>query len=143
MNTRVRELNASAARAEPRAKVEVGVPITRVGDAGDVTYVFGPGTVVAYRLRLQQRDQLFVFRTLQQPESLGTRVPGVRPRARLLMVVHSERHIQRALSLMRALRARGHGLDALRDDVFLRASQALGRHAPVASIVDSVLRVEG
>jgi len=142
MKTFVREFNARVPRAEPRAKVEVGVPIARVGAGHDVTIVFGPGTVVAYRLRLQLREQLFVFRTLQQPEPLGTRVPGVRPRVRLLMLVHNERRIQRALSLMRALRVRAHKLERLSDEVFLRANHVLGRRAPIASIADSLLRVE-
>jgi hypothetical protein len=141
MITIVREF----ADASPmRAKVVIGAPRERVARSQSVIdSLFDGGELVAYRVRLQARERLFVFRTLKR-EAIGgaTKVPGVQPQVLLLLCAHTGRRIHRALRILTSVRERGGELAALSDAFFLRAATTLASRAPIDSIVTTLLRQE-
>jgi hypothetical protein len=141
MITVVREL---ADTAPMRAKVVIGAPLKRIERSQSVSdSLFDEGELVAYRVRLQARERLFVFRTLRG-EAIGgaTRVPGVQPQVLLLLCAHTGRRIHRALRILISVRERGSELAVLSDAFFLRAATTLASRAPVESIVTTLLRQE-
>jgi hypothetical protein len=141
MITVVRELTDAAPM---RAKVVIGAPLERVARSHSIIdSLFDGGELVAYRVRLQARERLFVFRTLKQAANGGaTKVPGVQPQVLLLLCAHTGRRIHRALRILTSVRERGCELGTLSDAFFLRASTTLASRAPIESIVTTLLRQE-
>ena len=114
--------------------------VTRVatGTVGLIR-LFEPGRIVAYRVRLNHRARLFVFRTLEHLERDATPVPGVQPAVRLLLVAHTARRIHRARQIFRALIKLDQSPDAVDDAVFVRAATALSHRVPMIHIVTTLV----
>lgn len=145
MMTVVRELPAGQSAAvisQRRALVAIGVPLQRRAAGAFVECTFGPRQLVGYRLRLNERERLFVFRTLAQPDASCTKIPGVCPHVQLLLCAHTGRRIHRALRILKSAQARGRDLSRLSDSFFLRAGTTLAGRAPVESVVNSLLLQE-
>jgi hypothetical protein len=152
MNTVVREIVDAGARevgggvqAHGWAKVVLGAPVARARQSPTIVdCLFAPRRLVAYRLRLNSRERLFVFRTLEAPDDLSTQVPGVSSRVRLLLCAQTARRIQRALRILRIASGRTPegNVDDLSDSFFLRAANTLSRRAPISSIVNTLLEQE-
>lgn len=140
MITLVREFG----KANPmRAKVVIGAPVRRILRSDSIVdSVFNAGELVAYCVRLQARERLFVFRTLEQLDQSTTKVPGVQPHVMLLLCAHTGRRIHRAMRILGNARARGCDLGTLTDAFFLRAATTLASRAPIESIVTTLLRQE-
>lgn len=137
--TVVRELTTSDSR---RAKVVIGAPRERVARSVSVVdLVFAAGELVVYRVKLQARERLFVFRTCDANRGT-TKVPGVQPQVLLLLCAHTGRRIHRALRILNSVRERGRAPATLSDAFYLRASTTLASRVPIESIVTSLLRQE-
>jgi hypothetical protein len=111
--------------------------ITR-GSLGPVA-LFAAGEVVAYELRYGGRPHLYVFRTLDVDDPLAARVPGVRPRVRLLVDLGCAGRIRLARSLFSYLLKTRREPSDLADAFYLRLSIALAGRWPAHKILVSLL----
>jgi hypothetical protein len=125
------------------ARVVFGVPHRRLDLQHGSACLFGPGCLVAYVVRANSRQRLFVFRTLRRSEPLSAIVPGVRPPVRLLMCMNSTRRIDRTRRMLRYVAQQTAEPERLSDAFYLRATTTLGGRAPIESVVRSLLRQEG
>ena len=136
MNTAV-QLRPIGARDRPRCDLVYGEP----DELGRIA-LFGPGALVAYRLRSRRRMRLFVFRTLAVDDPLAAAVPGVRPRVRLLLELRSAGRIRLARGLFAYLMKTGRDAAHLSDSFYLRVGATLGgrlpRHKVLVSLLSSV-----
>ena len=101
--------------------------------------VFLPDQVVGYLLLGAGVRRLFVFRTLEKRENGAARLPGVRPRVRLLIEVRSRSRIDRLRRLFAYLLKQGFSPSALPDEFYLRVSFLLGGRLPARKVVRALL----
>jgi hypothetical protein len=101
--------------------------------------LFGPGELVAYRLRFRRRARLFVFRTLDVDDRLAASVPGVRPRVRLLIHLRAAGRVRLAERLFGDLRTAGRNPSDLPDSFFLRVGAAVAGRPPDGGALLSLL----
>ncbi len=133
------QLRPFASRDRPRCDVVSGEPgEVALGARGRVA-LFGPGEVVAYRIRQRRRTRLFVFRTLASDEALASAVPGVRPHVRLLVALHSAGRASLAKRLFAHLRRVRIEPARLPDGFYLRVGVILSGRLPPHKILVSVL----
>jgi hypothetical protein len=134
MITAVQECS-SHARA---SRVVFGTPLRRVSGARGPILLFGPGCVVAYRIRQHRYAVGCVFRTAVTAADGGDDVPGVSPAPCLLVGFSRGRQFDRAVLLVRELGRRGIA-DALPSASYLRAAPALARpHFNVRLLVEAL-----
>jgi hypothetical protein len=139
MNTAV-QLRPIAAPELPRCDLVYGEPHELVaGELGRIA-LFGPGELVAYRLRRRRQQRIFVFRTLATNDPLATSVPGVRPGVLLLLALRATGHVRRARSLFAYLRSNLIEPAKLPDAFFARVGAALGGRLPSHKILPSLLQ---
>ena len=83
--------------------------------------------------------RLYVFRTLEGREKGAARLPGVRPRVRLLIEVRSAGRIDRVRRLFEYLSKRGFQPSLLPDAFYVRVSHVLGGRLPPHKVVRALL----
>lgn len=110
------------------ARVLFGAPQQRAAGTRGPILLFGPGSVVGYRIRLRRYAVGCVFRTVEAGADGGDAVPGVRPSPLVLLGFLRGRQFSRALMLLRELRRRGI-VDTLPSASYLRAAAALNRQS--------------
>lgn len=119
-------------------RVVFGAPLTRVSGTRGPILLFGPGSVVAYRIRRRSYAVGCVFRTTADAAISGDAVPGVSPAPVLLVGFLRGRQFARALILLRELRRRGIA-DTLPSESYLRAATSLARpHFDVRLLADAL-----
>ena len=104
----------------PRAEILSGSPCAVLPAALGPAALFGPGAVVAYRIRYRRRCRVFVFRTLAVDDPLAASVPGVRPRVQLLLELGSAGRARHVRGLFAYLARHGHDPSRLPDAFYLR-----------------------
>ena len=83
--------------------------------------------------------RLFVFRTLNVDDRLAPTVPGVFPRVRLLLELHTPLRIRRARALFAYLARTRRDPSALTDGFYVRVGVALAGRLPEPKILRSFL----
>jgi hypothetical protein len=101
--------------------------------------LFGPGEIVGYRIRHERRTRLFVFRTLAGDEPIATELPGVRPRVRLLVALHSAGRALLAKRLFDHLKRIELDAARLPDGFYVRVGIILSGRLPPRKILLSLL----
>ncbi len=101
--------------------------------------VFSSGEIVVYLLDGHGARRLYVFRTLEGREKGAARLPGVRPRVRLLIEVRSAGRIDRVRRLFDYLIKRGFQPSLLPDGFYVRVSHVLGGRLPPHKVVRALL----
>ncbi len=123
----------------PRCALIHGEPAeVVVGRAGPVA-LFGPDELVAYVTRFRRRTRIFVFRTLLVDDPLAVALPGVHPRVRLLLSVHSVGRARLVARLFAYLRKTRWDPARIPDVFYLRVGLALGGRLPAHRILLSLL----
>jgi hypothetical protein len=141
MNTAV-QLRPIGARELPRCDLVSGAPHALVaGELGPIA-LFGPGQLVAFRVRHLRSARLYVFRTLHTNEALTSNVTGVRPRVQLLIHLRSARRVRLARRLFAYLARTVHDPSALSDAFYVRVAAALGGRLPALKILLSLVARE-
>jgi hypothetical protein len=125
--------------APVRAELLHGAPAAWTHAKGAAVALFEPGALVAYILHGPRASRLFVFRTLAVSDRLAAAIPGVRPRAQLLLDIHSLGRIRHVRGLFAYLVRRGTAPGDLPDDVYVRVGAALGGRLPAHAILPSLL----
>jgi len=129
----------SAAPDAPTCELVYGEPDHHgAGTHGSIA-VFSPGQVVAYFIQGGTARRLFVFRTLDGEEKGAARLPGVRPRVRLLIEVRSAGRIDRVRRLFGYLLEQGFLPSLLPDGFYVRVSHVLGGRLPAQKVVRALL----
>lgn len=108
------------------SRVLFGSPERRIAGARGPILLFGPGSVVGYRMRVRRYAVGCIFRTVTNAVDGGDAVPGVSPSPLVLFGFLRGRQFSRALMLLRELRRRGVA-DTLPSASYLRAAAALYR----------------
>jgi hypothetical protein len=138
MNTAV-QLRSIGALDRPRCALVHGQPHELLdGGLGRIA-LFGPGELVAYRLRSRRNTRLYVFRTLEVVDRLAASVPGVRPRVRLLVHLRTAGRARLAERLLVYLLRTGRDPSLLSDSFYLRVGAALGGRLPAHKLLLSLL----
>jgi H-NS histone family len=123
----------------PRTEILCGSPCANAtGSLGPVVF-FGSGEIVAYLLRRRRRLRLFVFRTLEVDDRLAATVPGVSPRVRLLLELHTPLRIRRARALFAHLARTRRDPSALTDAFYVRVGVALAGRLAQPKVLRSFL----
>jgi hypothetical protein len=131
-----------AGEDHPRAELLAGSPRAVIAaDLGPVA-VFGPGELVAYRIRYRRRTRVFVFRTLDVDDPLAASVPGVRPRVRLLLELGTHGRARLVRGLFAYLARHAHEASSLRDAFYIRVAGVLGGRLPTHKVLVSLLEAE-
>ncbi len=139
MRTAVQVRPRTRDRDRPRTEILCGSPCAeRAGTLGPVA-LFGSGEIVAYLLRRRRRLRLFVFRTLAVDDRLAATVPGVFPRVRLLLELHTPLRIRRARGLFAYLARTRRDPSALTDGFYVRVGVALAGRLAEPKILRSFL----
>lgn len=126
----------------PRCELLYGRALEVVdGQLGPVA-LFGPGELVAYRLRCRRLVRTFVVRTLDADDPLAALVPGVRPRVRLLLQLRSTGRAKLVARLFAFLARSGVEASDLSDQFFVRVGVALGGRLPAHKIAPALLAHE-
>jgi hypothetical protein len=123
----------------PRTEIICGSPCAVATGALGPVALFESGEIVAYLLRRRRRLRLFVFRTLVVDDRLAATVPGVFPRVRLLLELHTPLRIRRARGLFAYLARTRRAPSALADDFYVRVGVALGGRLAKPKILRSFL----
>lgn len=124
----------------PRAEILSGSPCAVLPAALGPAALFGPGAVVAYRIRYRRRCRVFVFRTLAVDDPLAASVPGVRPRVQLLLELGSAGRARHVRGLFAYLARHGHDPSRLPDAFYLRVGYALAGRLPSHKVLVALLR---
>ena len=124
---------------EPRTEILCGSPCANATGALGPVALFGSGEIVAYLLRRRRRLRLFVFRTLDVDDRLAATVPGVFPRVRLLVELHTPLRIRRARGLLAYLARTRRDPSALSDGFYVRVGVALAGRLAEPEILRSFL----
>jgi len=101
--------------------------------------LFGPGEVVAYRIRYRRRTRVFVFRTLDVDDPLAASMPGVRPRVQLLLELGTRGRTRLVRGLFAYLSEHAHDPSSLPDAFYVRVGFALAGRLPAQEILLSLL----
>ncbi len=129
----------SPAPDAPTCELIYGEPDDFVGGTNGSIAGFSPGEVVAYLIQGGPARRLFVFRTLDGEEKGAARLPGVRPRVRLLLEVRSAGRIDRVRRLFAYLLKQGFLPSLLTDGFYVRGSHGLGGRLPAQKVVRALL----
>jgi hypothetical protein len=124
----------------PRAELLSGCPCAVVPSPRGPVALFGPGEIVAYRIRYRRRARVFVFRTLDVDDPLAASVPGVCPRVRLLLELGTAGRTRLVRGLFAYLAGHAHDASRLPDAFYLRVGSVLGGRLPAHKILVSLLR---
>jgi hypothetical protein len=138
MNTAV-QVRHPAGDAHPRAELLSGIPSAVISTARGPVALFGPGEVVAYRIRYHRRTRVFVFRTLDVDDPLAASVPGVRPRVQLLLELGTRGRTRLVRGLFGYLAEHAHDPSSLPDAFYVRVGFELGGRRPPHTILVSLL----
>ena len=139
MKTAVQIRRRTRDGGEPRTRILCGLPCDDAMGALGPVFLFESGEIVAYLLRRRRRLRLFVFRTLDVDDRLAATVPGVFPRVRLLMDLHTLLRIRRARDLFAYLERTRRDPSALTDDFYIRVGVALAGRLKEPRILRSFL----
>jgi hypothetical protein len=139
MNTVV-QVRHPAGDAHPRAELLSGAPCAVIASPTGPVALFGPGEVVAYRIRYRRRTRVFVFRTLDVDDALAASVPGVRPHVELLLELGTRGRIRLVRGLFAYLAKHAHDPSRLPDAFYVRVGFALAGRRPPHKILVSLLR---
>jgi hypothetical protein len=123
----------------PRTRILCGSPCADATGALGPVALFESGEIVAYLLRRRRRLRLFVFRTLDVDDRLAATIPGVFPRVRLLMELHTPLRIRRARALFAYLARTRRDPSALTDGFYVRVGIALAGRLVEPKILRSFL----
>jgi len=129
----------SEAEDAPQCELVCGEPDHLVPGERGALAVFSAGQIVAYRLQGHGAERLYVFRTLARREQGSARLPGVRPRVRLLIEVRSAGRAERIRRLFEYLFKQGLGPSLLSDGFYVRVSHVLGGRLPAHKVVRGLL----
>jgi len=138
MNTAV-QVRHPAGDAHPRAELLSGTPCAVISTTRGPVALFGPGELVAYRIRYRRRARVFVFRTLDIDDPLAASVPGVRPRVQLLLELGTRGRTRLVRGLFAYLAKQAHDPSSLPDAFYVRVGFALGGRLPAHEILVSLL----
>ena len=139
MNTAV-QVRHPAGDAHPRAELLSGTPSAVISTARGPVALFGPGELVAYRIRYRRRARVFVFRTLDVDDPLAASVPGVRPRVQLLLELGTRGRTRRVRGLFAYLAGHAHDPASLPDAFYVRMGFELAGRMPAHEILVSLLK---
>ncbi len=107
---------------------------TRPGRLGPIA-IFEPDALVAYVVRTATTPSLSVFRTLAVDDALAATVPGVAPRVRLLVHVHTAGRVRAMRRLFHLITTRRIDPSALSDAFYVRVGAVLsGRPTDAARL---------
>jgi hypothetical protein len=138
MNTAV-QVRHPAGDAHPRAELLSGTPCAVIASPTGPVALFGPGEVVAYRIRYRRRTRVFVFRTLDVDDPLAASVPGVRPHVQLLLELGTRGRTRLVRGLFAYLAKHAHDPSSLPDAFYVRVGFALAGRLPAHKILVSLL----
>lgn len=129
----------SEAEDAPNCELVYGEPDHLLPGSMGALAVFSSGQIVVYLLVGHGARRLYVFRTLEGRERGAARLPGVRPRVRLLIEVRSAGRIDRVRRLFGYLTKRGFQPSHLPDGFYVRVSHVLGGRLPPHKVVRALL----
>jgi len=138
MNTAV-QVRHPAGDAHPRTELLSGTPRAVISTTRGPVALFGPGELVAYRIRYHRRARVFVFRTLDVDDPLAASVPGVRPRVQLLLELGTRGRTRLVRGLFAYLAKQALDPSSLPDAFYVRVGFALGGRLPAHEILVSLL----
>jgi hypothetical protein len=138
MNTAV-QVRPPSGDAQPRAELLSGTPSAVISTARGSVALFGPGAVVAYRIRYRRRTRVFVFRTLDVDGPRAASVPGVRPRVQLLLELGTRGRTRLVRGLFAYLAGQAYDPSSMPDAFYVRVGFALAGRLPAQEILLSLL----
>jgi hypothetical protein len=116
------------------ARVVYGDPTSRKRGKHGPVCLFASDVLVAYRVTAGSAVRGFVFRTLRDGhEPLSSRLAGVTPSVRLLMMLRGRRQLERAIELLRHVEQQA-AAPAMVDAPLVRIGPSLMRRASVMQL---------
>jgi len=134
------QVRLPAGQERPESQLLWGSPCATVAGALGPIALFGPGELVAYRIRYRRRARVFVFRTLDVDDRLAAWVPGVRPRVELLLELGTHGRVRLVRSLFPYLAKRALDPTSLPDAFYVRVGVALAGRLPSHKVLVSLIR---